>query len=205
MRKEIRFFPQHSGETCGSCCCLMLLDYYERNLKYPTERMEWDIYREYRVEGLKGMTGAAVAKCLSQPRNNLDVHLVQSFQDRMENRGNVFAQEDLEKVIRSHRKYLEECRDRIRLSAGTPFDCGFLRQQLDDGKKIVLQCFVPETEDGPPSILHWVILERYKNGRFRVRDPLPNGKLWYYSPEELEELMDTPVGKICIVVGEPND
>lgn len=205
MRKKIRFFPQHSGETCGSSCCLMLLDYYQRNLKWPTVKMEWKLYRKYQVAGFKGMTGAAVANCLSWPRNNLDVHLVQSFQDQMENWDPVFSEEDMEKTIRSYRKHLEECRDRIRLSAGTPFDCVFLRQQLDEGKKIVLQCFVPETEDGPPSMLHWVILERYENGRFRVRDPIPKGKLWHYSPEELEELMDTPIGKICIVVGEPND
>lgn len=205
MRKKIRFFPQHTLETCGISCCLMLLDYYQRDLKWPTKKMEQTLYGEYHVDGFKGTTGAAVADCLSWPQNNLDVHLVQSFQDRKENWDPVFSEEDMEKIIRSYRKHLDACRNRIRLSAGVTFDCGFLRQQLDVGKKIVLQCFVPETEGDPPSVLHWVILERYEHDRFRIRDPIPNGKLWHYSPEELEELMDTPMGRICVVVGEPND
>lgn len=200
MREEIRYFPQHTGETCGISCCLMLLDYYRANLKYPTVNMEEDLYNKYGVEGYMGTTGAAIADCLS--RNHLYIHLVQSFTDRMDDGGTMFTAQELEKINCSHREHLTGCECGIRFSPGQNFDCAFLRQELESGKKIILQWVVPKVENGPPSVLHWVVLERYKDGRFRVRDPIPRYKLWNLTEAEMETLMTTPIGRICIVVRE---
>ena len=201
--RTITFFRQHSPTTCGPSCVLMLLDYYER-IDYPTEKMEENLYNRYKVNGYKGMTGAAVARCLSYPKNRLKVHLVQSFEERMENKGNLFAESDYEKITESHQMHLRGCADRIRLSAGMKFDCDFLKAQLALRKKIIVEFIVPEQRDGPPSVLHWVILESYDHeaDRFRVRDPNREVKLRYLSSEELETFMDTPIGRICIVVDE---
>lgn len=190
-------------ETCGAACVLMLLDYYGR-IFYPTPKMELVIYPKYRVNGYKGMTGAAVANCLSFPKNRLKVHLVQSFWDRMENRGGYFSDAIYDKIASSHEKHLKECEGRIRLSAGKDFGLEFLKQELADGKKIVLECFIPEVEGAPPSVLHWVILEAYDagTGRFRVRNPNPKAKLLHMTEAEIEACMDTPIGKICIVVSD---
>ena len=209
MKNKIRFYPQHSPkpdiismETCGMACVLMLLDYYDR-ISYPTPKMELEkFYPKYRVNGYKGMTGAAVAAFLSFPTNRLKVHLVQSFREKMDNRNEYFPKDIYDSVMASHEMHLQNCKDRIRLSAGKDFDLGFLEQELADGKKIVLECFIPEEPNAPPSVLHWVILEEYdaQTGLFRVRDPNPRVKLLYLTEAEMEAYMDTPIGKICITV-----
>lgn len=206
MEKKIKPYRQRSAkysmQTCGSSCVLMLLDYYGR-VSYPTLKMEEKFYRRYRVAGYKGMTGAAVANCLSFPGNNLEVHLVQSFVQNMENRGDLFSPEEYEMLMASHRKHLAECKDRIQLSAGVNFDPAFLRQELEKGKKIILETFVPEVEDGPPKVLHWVVVESYngETGHFRIRDPLPLREPYDLTAQELLSYMDTPIGRICIVTG----
>jgi len=219
MRKKIRHYPQHpldpsnpTMETCGAACVLMLLDYYGR-IPYPTPKMEHTIYRRYKVNGYKGMTGAAVARCLSDPKEaldkyltnrnkTLDVHLVQSYEEKMDNCGDLFPREDYEKIMESHSMHFRKCKDRVRISAGVEFDCVFLMEALKAGKKIILELFIPEVEGGPPSVLHWVILEDYddEKGLFQVCDPLPRRERCYLTAREVESYMDTPIGKICITV-----
>ena len=211
MRNKIRFYAQHSPkfwepsmETCGAACVLMLLDYYRR-ISYPTSKMELEkLYPKYRVNGYKGMTGAAVANCLSCSNNGLNVHLVQSFHSVMDNRGGFFPQDIYDMIMASHEMHLSKCKDRIQFSAGKDFDLDFLKQELENRKKIVLECFIPEDPDAPPSVLHWVILEDYDahTRLFRVRDPNPKVKLLFLNEAELEAYMDTPIGKICITVSD---
>lgn len=69
---------------------------------------------------------------------------------------------------------------------------------------MILECFIPQVEDGPPSVLHWIILEHYdpKKALFRVRDPNSRVKLLHLTAAELEAYMNTPIGKICITVNE---
>lgn len=222
MKKKIHYFPQHilrawepTMETCGAACVLMLLDYYEIITTHPTRKMEVAVYTHHKVFDGKGMTGAAVANCLSNPavalekflrdpNKQLDVHLVQSFEEKLDNRDDYLSWGDYEKITENHLSQLSKCKDRIRLTAGLDFDTEFLKQALAAGKKIILEFFVPEVEDAPPSVLHWVILENYdpQLEAFRVRDPNPNIKLKYLKDAELEGYMDTPIGRICIIVGE---
>lgn len=127
MKEKIRYYPQHpldplnpTMETCGAACVLMLLDYYNM-ITYPTPSMEVAVYSRHKVNGYKGMTGAAVANCLSDPKEALkkyltnpkkalDVHLVQSFEEEMDNRGDLFFQEDYEKIVESHLMHLKNAK-----------------------------------------------------------------------------------------------
>jgi len=196
MREQIRFFAQHPlegrdiPETCGAACVLMLLDYYGR-VQYPTVKLEHDLYSRYRVNGYMGMTAAGVARCLSFPRNALKVHLVQSFQEKMENRGGAFAPDVYEKIMASHTMHLNACANRIEFSPGVDFDTAFLKRELEKGRKIMLQCFIPENPGEEPSVIHWVILEQWEQDRalFRISDPNPRVKLLELTVEELEALI----------------
>lgn len=47
MRKKIRFYKQHTLESCGAACMLMLLDLY-RKVEYPTPKQERKLYSLYR-------------------------------------------------------------------------------------------------------------------------------------------------------------
>lgn len=201
-------------ETCGAACVLMLLDYYEI-IDHPKPKIEMYVYSHHRVNGYKGMTAAAIANCLTDPKaipsefrtnpeKKLDVHLVQSFHVKMDNRGGYLPEDIYEKIEASHEMHLRKCKERIGFSAGKDFDLEFLKQELEKGKKIVLECFIPEDPDAPPSVLHWVILESFDadTGFFRVRDPHPKIKLLHLTGAELESYMDTPIGKICIIVSD---
>ena len=226
MKEKIRYYPQHpldpnnpTMETCGAACVLMLMDYYDM-IRYPTQKIEVKIYSHYRVNGYKGITGAAIARYLSMPKEHqdmarfltgqkkkLNVHLVQSYHDKMDNRDGYFPEDIYETVMASHEMHLEKCKERIRFSNGMDFDTAFLKQELETGKKIILECFIPENPDEPPSLLHWVILERYdeQSGLFRVRDPNRKVKLLHLTEAEVEAYMDTPIGRICIVVEEETE
>ena len=90
MRKKIRFFKQHTMETCGAACLLMLLDYY-RKVEYPTPKQETKLYSLYRSRVFRGMNGASIANGLS--KNGLVVSLIHSSPDLMENRDGYFDRE----------------------------------------------------------------------------------------------------------------
>lgn len=54
MRKKLRFYKQHSMETCGPACMLMLLDLYGK-IEYPTPKQEMKLYSLYRSKVFKGI------------------------------------------------------------------------------------------------------------------------------------------------------
>ena len=61
MRKKIRFYKQHTLESCGAACMMMLLDFY-RKVEYPTPKQERKLYSLYRSQAFLGMNGAADRK-----------------------------------------------------------------------------------------------------------------------------------------------
>ena len=197
MRKKIRFFKQHTMETCGAACMLMILDLY-RKVKYPTPKQEMKLYSLYRSSAFKGVNGAAIANCLS--RNHLEVTLVQSFRQKMDNRDDYYTEELYEALQGEYEAALDKCRDRIRLVVDADITCNSLKQELNRGKQIILQCIVPGNADGiHDHTLHWIVVYGYEKEEFLVCDPL-SSKI-RITAEALENYMDTPIGRICIVTG----
>lgn len=201
MRKKIRFFKQHTMETCGPACMLMILDLY-RKVEYPTPKQEMKLYSLYRSSAFKGVNGAAIANCLS--KNNLDVTLIQSFHQKMDNRDGYYPEELYEALQGEYQAALEKCRDRIRLIADADITCDSLKRELDTGKQIILQCIVPGNADGiHDHTLHWVVVYGYEADAFLVCDSL-SSKI-RITEDALENYMHTPIGRICIVTGEKHD
>lgn len=198
MRKKIRFYKQHTMETCGSACMLMILDLY-RKVEYPTQKQEMKLYSLYRTKAFKGVNGAAIANCLS--RNNLEISLIHSSPQMMDNRGGYFSEELYEALFDEYRAEAEKCVDRIQLTTGTVITCATLKQALDAGRQIILQCIVPGNADGiHDHVLHWIVVYGYEENVFLVCDPL-SSKI-RLTEEALDNYMDTPIGRICIVIGE---
>lgn len=199
MRKKIRFYKQHTMETCGPACMLMILDLY-RKVEYPTPKQERKLYSLYRSTEFKGVNGAAIANCLS--KNNLEVTLMQSFHKKMDNRDGYFSKELFEGLQGEYQTALNKCRNRICLVTDMNISCDSMKQELDRGKQIILQCIVPGNADGiHDHTLHWVVVYGYEEVEFLVCDPL-SSKI-RISEKALERYMDTPIGRICIVTGEP--
>ena len=115
MRKKIRFYKQHSMETCGPACMLMLLDLYGK-IEYPTQKQEMKLYSLYRSKAFKGVNGAAIANCLS--KNGLNVHLAHSSVEMMENRSGYFTDELYTALLAEYQTEAAKCEGKIDISTG---------------------------------------------------------------------------------------
>ena len=197
MRKKLRFYKQHSMETCGPACMLMLLDLYGK-IKYPTQKQEMKLYSLYRSKVFKGVNGATIANCLS--RNGLDVHLVHSSSQMMDNRDGYFSDELFAELLAEYRSEIARCSGGVSVAAGEEINCDTLRQELDADRQIILETFIPGDADGiHDHVLHWIVVYGYEGGLFHVCDPLSSKiKL---TAGELVTYMDTPIGKIYLAVG----
>lgn len=198
MRKKIRFYKQHTMETCGPACMLMLLDLY-RKVEYPTPKQEAKLYSLYRSRAFKGTNGAAIANCLS--KNGLAVHMLNSSPRMMDNQDGYFSDELYEALLAEYHSEARKCADRIKSTTGAEITCATLKAALDEGKQLIVQCIVPGDADGiHDHVLHWIVVYGYEGDVFLVCDPL-SSKI-RLTAEELENYMDTPIGRICIVTGE---
>lgn len=197
MRKKIRFYKQHTMETCGPACMLMLLDLYGK-IEYPTPKQEMKLYSLYRSKAYMGMNSAAVANCLS--RNGLDVRLVHASPQRMDNRDGYFSDELFAALLAEYRSEEVKCSGKVSVTSGVEINCDLLRQELDAGRQIILETFVPGDADGIHNhVLHWIVVYGYEGELFHVCDPLSSKiKL---TAAELERYMDTPIGKTYLAVG----
>ena len=197
MRKKIRFYKQHSMETCGPACMLMLLDLYGK-IEYPTPKQEMKLYSLYRSKAFRGVNGAAIANCLA--RNGLDVHLVHSSLQMMDNRNGYFSDALFAELLVEYQSEEAKCSDKISIASGVEINCDLLHRELDAGRQIILETFIPGNADGiHDHVLHWIIVYGYEGEMFQVCDPLSSKiKL---TAEELDAYMDTPIGKIYLAVG----
>lgn len=197
MRKKIRFYKQHSMETCRPACMLMLLDLYGK-IEYPTPKQEMKLYSLYRSKAFRGVNGAAIANCLA--RNGLDIHLVLSSLQMMDNRNGYFSDALFAELLVEYQSEEAKCFDKISIASGVEINCDLLRRELDAGRQIILETFIPGNADGiHDHVLHWIIVYGYEGEMFQVCDPLSSKiKL---TAEALDAYMDTPIGKIYLAVG----
>lgn len=197
-KRKVMIYHQTTLETCGPSCILMVLRMYRKiGRMLPEKEMEIDRNHHSRALG-KGMTAAAMADYLSDWQ--LKVALHHSEPDYMHNRSGYFQADVYQKLMEEYRTRLEACAHRIDCTTGTDITCDFLRQQLDAGREIILECAVDGTENGRvTTVLHWVLVYRYEGDDFWFCDPLSHCRS--YSSREMEETMNTPVGRICLVIG----
>lgn len=198
MRKKIRFYRQHTMETCGPSCVLMILDLYRR-LEHPTIHMELNLYKHYRSYAFKGTPAVSVADCLS--KYNLRTELLHSSTEYMDNRDEYYTESLYQSLLEEYRERVSRCASSVDIRAGVPISCELLREKLDAGKQLIVQTIIPGDADGiHTEVLHWVVVYGYQGDTFLACDPL-SSKLTF-TCEELEKYMDTPIGRIVVTVGE---
>lgn len=198
MKRKIRFFRQHSLETCGISCILMALDAFGR-VQYPTVKQERKLYAIYRCKAFKGTLGAAIADCLS--KNRLHVEAFHSSPCYLDNRDSYYEDSLYREMLQEYTQTIESIADRAAVAAGFRFTPDWYREKLDAGWLLIVQCIVPGNADGIHSeTLHWILMYGYDERDFLVCDPL-SCKI-RLSESELERYTDTPVGSICVAVSE---
>jgi len=204
--KRIRFFKQHTSESCGIACVLMILDAWRR-VKYPTEKQEKKLYALFKCKAFKGTLASSLGECLY--RNGLDVTLFYSAECCLENQGSYYPPSLYTRILDENNDILARIHDQVNivLKKGFSITLDLLRDELDKGKLLILQVVVPgdlEIDGLHTRILHWVVAYGYDEKGFMICDPWPYNQKHKLalSEAELEQYMDTPVGRAVIAVGE---
>ena len=198
MKRKLRFFRQHSLETCGISCILMILDYYHR-VQYPTVKQERKLYGLYRSRAFCGVQVASAAECLS--KNGLNVALYHESAALIENKGGYYPEPLYQSILEEYRGTLDRIQNDVYVETGSSLTPEWVAGQLDLGRLLMLQCIVPGDADGMHDhVLHWVLCYDHADEQFQVCDPL--SRKITLTEAELEHYMDTPVGKAALAVFE---
>ena len=223
MRKKIRFYPQSDHTKCGPACMVMLLDFYQRidrsapGLQKRLQGLEKQLYdvhhsRTYRIvtadgkEQTGGVTAAAMARCLGSEKYRLYPTVLHSSPQLLENRDEYLEPELFERFRAEYIAKLQDCSHRVTVRTGEVLNCDALRAQLDAGRKVAVEIVVDGDADGVhDKVLHWVLVGGYEGDIFWVYDPNPNSRKRPVCAQEMEQYMDTPLGKIWVAVTDTAD
>ena len=196
VKRRLRFFRQHSLETCGISCILMVLDYY-RKVQYPTAKQERKLYALYGCRAFRGTLASSIADCLS--KNRLKTEIYHSSLHFMDNRDSYNPEPLYQAILDEYVQTIKSMGNRVRVLSGHAMPPNWYRRQLDQGKLLIVQCIVPGNADGlHDETLHWILLYEYDKDSFFVCDPL-SCKI-RLSEQELIQYSQTPVGSICVTV-----
>lgn len=207
IMRKIRFFRQHSNETCGISCVLMIL-YAFGKLQYPTVKQEEKLYKRYYCRALgMGTMASAAARCLS--KNQLDVAIYHSSSDYLDNRDQYFPETIFQSMLAEYKEDLQSISDRVHTETNFAITADWYREQLDQGKLLMIECMIPGDVDGRHrEQIHWMIIYGYEKDYFLCCDPVPEYASETHSyrgkksiPEtKLIKNADTPIGMICVTV-----
>ena len=104
-------------------------------------------------------------------------------------------------ILMEYTKTLDSIAHKVSVKTGCVFIPDWYRKELDAGKLLIVQCIVPGNTDGMhDKTLHWILLYGYEGEEFFACDPL-SSKI-RLSELALERNTDTPVGSICVLVGD---
>lgn len=197
---KVRFWKQHTMETCGVACLLMALDAF--GIDYPTVGKEQQLYQRLRSRAAPGTEGGAIACALA--RHGLEVTLAYSGSEMIDNGAGWYPPALHGALMEEQRQWLDRAQGRLTTAPGAAIDAAFLTAHLAQERLIILQICIPGDADGlHDRVLHGVLLYGREGEEFLLCDPL-SGKRRI--PErELAALMDTPVGRMAIVAGKPPD
>lgn len=193
---KVRFWKQHTMETCGIACVLMVLDAF--GIDYPTVAKEQHLYRRYRSQAAPGTEGGAIACALA--KHGLEVTLACSGAEVIDDRSGYYPPEMLVALLAENRAWLERAQGAVFFEPGAIIDTEYLRAQLEQERLVIAQVCIPGDADGlHDHVLHGVLLYGVEGDEFLVCDPLSGKRR--ITGCELDALMKTPVGRMAIAVG----
>ena len=186
--KEVIHYRQH-GSTCVVCCMLMLLEYYgviSKVIKYDESRL----FKKLKSSYMEGTPFSAAAWYLA--KEGLMCELIHS-QEKVFKNDNYIDDETYDCLMDEYLKWCEYSINKgVIINNGVDISCYLLKEKIDCGNKIILAGMVGK-------ILHAILIEGYNDESFVVCDPLKKEKeLVKYN--QIEEFMNTPLGKWCICV-----
>ena len=196
--KKIRFWKQHSMETCAISCMMMAMDAF--GVDFPTRAKEEKLYRMYGSKAAPGTQCAAIAYALA--RRGLDVRLVHGSERMFENRDGYYPPEMYEALYAEYVNWIARGAGLFDVQTGA-VDCGMIRGELERGRIVITAIVAEGDADGMHDhVMHGVLIYGMEGDLFCVCDPLC-GRITM-TRAELENQLDTPEGRCCLSVGEKN-
>ncbi len=215
--KKPEYHYQRTLETCGICCLLMVLDAF--GLETASKGMQAKYYKDYGAKSTPGTLGSRIAYVLFSKGLSIGLHvkIVHASENLLENHGNYFEEEKYRRILAEHKTWLEAAEnikaikklpdESFESLRGHSFDCDELKSELEKGRLIITQVFIPGEGGENDMVMHWILLYGEHDGVFDVIDPMPKpigGKI-KLSAEELEGYMNTPFERTYISVWENRD
>lgn len=189
MEKDIKPYKQ-KGKTCAIACMLMVLEYYK-----IIPKADWiyerKYYRAYHSQYMEGTPFSALAWHFA--KNDLDTEIIHSEQKLFNNSNNILTEKNFDDAIKEYTRYLEGAVSKgAKVTNGVDITCDSLKKKILDGKMVILAGQVNK-------YLHAILICGCNDTGFIVCDPLYKQKR-LMNNKEIEEYMNTPLGKWCVVV-----
>ncbi len=189
MEKNVRLYKQR-GDTCAIACMMMALEYF-----HIMEKANWyDERRYYKIYGSKYMSGTPFsALAFHFSKNGLDTTLYHEDLNLFNNDKGVLSKEDFQFAMSEYKEML----DRAKLTGtnvvnGIKINSQLIRKELTKGNLVIVAGEIPGG-------YHAILISGYDDNKFIVCDPLFKAKQ-LKTAEELDEFMDTSIGKWFISV-----
>lgn len=193
---KVRFYKQHSMETCGIACLLMMLDAF--GVDFPTVSKEWQYYAKYRSRVMPGTSLGAIACALT--RAGLAVTLAHASPALMDNQDGYNPPDLHARLLEEHRAFIDRAGDALTLRCGEPITAEVLRGELAGDRLVLVEVCIPGDADGlHDRVMHGILLYGVDGADFLACDPL-SGRI-RLTEEELAALMDTPYGAAALSAG----
>ena len=197
-RHPPRLYKQHTEETCGISCALMVLHHFHR-VQYPTPRQERKLYNFYHCRSFKGTLPTAMALLLL--RNRLAVSVYHSSPEYLDNRDGYYPPELYRALMAEYQEDLAAIGSGAAVHTGFAQTPAWYREQLAAGRLLIVQVFVTGDADGMhDKVLHWVLLYGCDGDAFLIADP--NSVKLRLTEQEMLRYTDTPIGHVCLTVEE---
>ncbi len=198
MRRPKTFLQDRTMmTTCGVCCAMMALQAF--GIGYPSRGREKQLYARLNNGKTPGTTAAAIAYYLSG--QGLEVSLRYSSPYLIDNYGWYYTPAEYSAEMEDTLDYLSrECYP-FEMLTGTVIDGRAVRQELQSQHLVILQCFVEgDAALGHDRVPHAILLCEVDDNVFQAIDPL-QGRI-VLTETELETLMESPIGRVMISIGE---
>ena len=194
MECEIKPYKQR-GNTCAIACMLMILEYLNIIPKANWE-LEKKYYRIYKSHYMDGTPFSALTWHFA--KNNIKTIIIHSEQEIFTNKNNILSSDIYENTLNEYKDFLSRAQEKgVIVLNGIQINCDMLIKSLKEKKLIILAGQLADS-------FHAILLCSYENDSFIVCDPLFRHKQ-VKTREQIENFMNTKIGKWCILVSQKID
>jgi hypothetical protein len=182
MEKIVTHYRQ-TGDTCSAVCLMVALNHFDKiDVNKETED---SISKKSSAEHTSGSFFSKIA--LQSVEKELETILIHSEDEMFKNEGQ-FSPEIFDALLKKYKESAEKAEKLgLKIENGVIWNSERIKKLLEDGYLVI-------TAGKIGQILHAILITGYNKNKFIVHDPLKD-KVSFMSVDQIEEFMDTKIGK----------